>query len=90
MCVLENRLSYTPYIGLSAAGAFQLVVHQVGVMRGGDKVVVQWLLHVLVHTLMGWVHYQTLWLMQVHHKAILRHHLICFGCRSGGKTNTCM
>lgn len=33
----------------------ELVAHQVGVVRGGDEVVAQWLGHVLVHGVVFWV-----------------------------------
>lgn len=54
------------YVRFSAAGSLELVLHQVCVMRGGDEVMVERLVHVLVNTFMGRVEDQPLWLVQVH------------------------
>lgn len=39
---------HLPNVGFGAAGPLQLVLHQVGVVGGGDEVMVEGLTHVLV------------------------------------------
>lgn len=63
-------------VGLCAAASFELVLHQVGVVGGGNKVMVERLGHVLVHFLMGGVKYKPLLLMQVHQETVFGHVLL--------------
>jgi len=44
-----------PLVGLDGGGPLELVLHQVGVVGGGNKVVIQGLVHVLVNRVMEWV-----------------------------------
>ncbi len=59
-------LTWLLYVRLSAAGSFELVLQQVCVVRGGDEVMVERLVHVLVNTFMSRVKDQPLRLVQVH------------------------
>lgn len=77
MCGCEVCL---PYVGLSAARAFKLILHQVSVVGGGDEVMVEGLAHILEHLLMSGVKDRALLLVQVHEEAILGHMLILLGC----------
>lgn len=63
-------------VGLGTARSFELVQHQVGVMGGGDEVVIKRLPHVLIHTNVGGVKDQTFQMGQVLQEAIFGHVLI--------------
>lgn len=76
---------HLPDVGLCAAGPLELVLHQVGVMGGGDEVMVNWLGHVLVHFLVGGVEDKPLLLVQVHQETILGHVLLLLGCNVSTK-----
>lgn len=45
----STSIEQYPPVHLIAAGAGQLIAHQVGVVRAGDEVMRHWLAHVLAH-----------------------------------------
>lgn len=63
-------------VGLGAAGPFELVLHQVRVVRGGDEVVVEGLRHVLVQEAVGRVEDGAVFLVQVHEEPVFSHVLL--------------
>lgn len=68
-----------PNVRLCAAGAFELILHEVGVVRGGDEVVVEGLAHILVHILVVWIQNHGIWVIQVHEEAIFGQQLLLLG-----------
>lgn len=70
---------FLPDVSLCAAGPFQLILHEVGVVRGGDEVVVERLLHVLVHLCVLRIENHGLWIVQVHEEAIFAKQLFSLG-----------
>lgn len=65
-----------PDVCLSTARSFELVLHQVGVMGGGDEVMIEWLPHVLIHTDVGGVKDQTFQMGQIAQEAVFGHVVI--------------
>lgn len=68
-----------PDVSLCAAGPFELILHEVGVVRGGDEVVVEGLVHVLVHLCVLGIEKHGLWVVQVHEEAIFAKQLFFLG-----------
>lgn len=68
-----------PDVGLGTARPFELVLHQIGVMGGGDEVMIDWLPHVLVHINVGGVEDETFQMGQVSQEAVFGHVLILLG-----------
>lgn len=66
-------------IGFCAARPLQLVLHQIGVMGRGNKVMIEWLMHVLVHGFVGGVKDGAFFMVQVHQETIFAHVLVQFG-----------
>lgn len=69
----------SPDVGLGTARPFQLVLHQVGVMGGGDKVMVERLPHVLVNVNVGGVENQAFEMGHVLQEAVFGHVLVLLG-----------
>lgn len=61
------------YVGLCAAGSSELILHQVCVVWGGDVVVIEGLVHVLIQVFMSRVEDGALILVQVHQETIFGH-----------------
>lgn len=68
--MLRKHEDDVPDVGLGTARPFELVFHQVGVMGGGDEVMIEWLPHVLVHLNVGGVKDQTFQMGQVLQEAV--------------------
>lgn len=71
-----------PDVRLGAAGAGDLVLGEVGVVRRGDEVVGQGPAHVLVDPGLVGVEDVRLVGQHVHGEAALRHELVLLGCRT--------
>lgn len=67
-------------VGLKAALASQLVLHQVGVVRGGNEIVAERLAHILVETQTVGFENRTLRGAQVHLEAVEGHGSLLLGC----------
>lgn len=79
-----NTHTYTcalPDIGLCAAWTCELVFHEIGIVRGGHKVVTERLSHVLVNFAVEGVEYIPIIGEQVHQETILGHCITPLGCR---------
>lgn len=63
-------------VSLGAAGSFELILQEIGVVRGGDEVVAEWFAHVLVDVLVAGVEDHSVLLVQVHEEAILGEQLL--------------
>lgn len=77
-CVLF--VDVLPDVGLSAAGAGDLVLGEVCVVGRGDEVVGQRAAHVLVHSGMVWVNHVILSGEHVHGETILGHEAVLLSC----------
>ena len=69
-----------PDVSLGAAGPFELILHQIGVVRGGDEVVTEGPAHVLIHLLVLCIEDHSFWMVQVHEEAIFGQQLLLLGC----------
>lgn len=87
--VCVRLYSFLPDVWLCAAVPCQLVLGEVCVVGGGDEVVCQWVLHVLVNPGMLWVKYTVLLRQHIHGETIGGHELVLLGC-TGQKGQTQM
>lgn len=63
-------------VSLDTARSFELILQEIGVVRGGDEVVAERPAHVLVDVLVAGVEDQTVLLVQVHEEAVLGEQLL--------------